>query len=223
MKVLDLFCGVGGASHGYFLAGATHITGVDIEAQPQYPYTFVQMCAVEFLRTQDISQYDFIHASPPCLAHTLANATAKKKGKRYEDFIDIIRELLIASGKPYCIENVPNAGLKNAVRLQGAHFGLPIIRKRDFECNFFLLCPASINQKNEVMQGKSVTVAGNAYQNGSPFKGKLKGMENLTMLQTRKLAMQIPWASNKKQVNNAIPPLYTKYIFEMFLQQSKPK
>ncbi len=212
IKVLDLFCGVGGASEGYKLAGATEIVGVDIMPQPNYPYTFIQADAIEYLQQTDLSQFDFIHASPPCLAHTLANVAAKKQGKVYDDFIDQTRYLLIASKKPYCIENVINAKLKTTVRLQGAMFGLPIIRKRDFECNFFIMQPPYINQKNDVRKGRCVTVAGQGYKKGSPYKGKLKIMPNLTILGTRKIAMGINWAKTLQELNNAIPPIYTQYI-----------
>ncbi len=42
MKVLDLYCGGGGATEGMARAGAV-VTGVDINAQPEYPgfYNFL--------------------------------------------------------------------------------------------------------------------------------------------------------------------------------------
>ena len=64
MRLLDLYCGAGGCSVGYHRAGF-EVVGVDIEPQPNYPYKFIQMDAIEFLKTQDLSQFDVIHASPP--------------------------------------------------------------------------------------------------------------------------------------------------------------
>ena len=63
-KVLDLFCGVGGASRGYAEAGF-EVVGVDINPQPDYPYEFVQADAVQALRIY-ADQFDLIAASAPC-------------------------------------------------------------------------------------------------------------------------------------------------------------
>ena len=61
-KIVDLFCGEGGASYGYDLAGF-RVTGVDIEDQPNYPYRFIQTNA---LTARFLNNYDAIHASPMC-------------------------------------------------------------------------------------------------------------------------------------------------------------
>ena len=84
MKILDLYCKAGGgASAGYARAGF-EVVGVDIEDQPNYPYEFIKMDAIEFLKTQDISEYNAIHASPPCQAHTRAkHLSAARNGGKY--------------------------------------------------------------------------------------------------------------------------------------------
>lgn len=114
MKILDLYCKAGGASAGYARAGF-EVVGVDIVDQPNYPYEFIKMDAIEFLKTQDISEYDAIHASPPCQAHTRAkHLSAARNGGKYRDHKDLIqatRELLQKTGKPYVIENVVGAPL----------------------------------------------------------------------------------------------------------------
>lgn len=62
-KLLDLFCGAGGAGMGYYRAGFD-VTGVDIRPQSRYPFEFHQGDALEYLAAH-AEAFDVIHASPP--------------------------------------------------------------------------------------------------------------------------------------------------------------
>lgn len=67
MRALDLFCCAGGMSEGLRRAGF-EVTGVDIRDLAKYYRggTFVQADALTF----PFDGFDFVHASPPCQAHS---------------------------------------------------------------------------------------------------------------------------------------------------------
>ncbi|MHC5062180.1 MAG: DNA cytosine methyltransferase, partial [Planctomycetota bacterium] len=134
-RLLDLFCGGGGAAMGYHRAGF-EVVGVDIIPQPKYPFKFVQadalMYAVAFGR-----QYDVIHASPPCQAYSSITPDTSK----HKTMIAITRRVLQWMGKPYIIENVPGARreLVNPLMLCGTMFDVNVIRHRYFESKPMIL------------------------------------------------------------------------------------
>lgn len=147
-KLLDLFCKAGGCSHGYALAGF-EVIGCDKESQKRYPYRLIVADALKLLEMKRfISQFDAIHASPPCQLHSSLAHLPNFKPEKHEDLIAPVRELLKASGKPYIIENVPGAPLIEPFTLCGTMFGLrtdcgaELRRHRLFETNWFddLLC-----------------------------------------------------------------------------------
>jgi DNA (cytosine-5)-methyltransferase 1 len=78
-RLLDLFCGAGGCAVGYHRAGFDEIVGVDIKPQPRYPFEFVQAEALEYVREYG-ENFDAIHASPPCQAHSSMRFLGKGAG-----------------------------------------------------------------------------------------------------------------------------------------------
>jgi DNA (cytosine-5)-methyltransferase 1 len=211
-KLLDLFCGAGGASMGYHHAGF-EVTGVDKNPQPNYPFRFVQTNA---LTARFLRNYDAIHASPECQGYCWSTARHRAKGKTYSDDIPEVRRLLVASGKPYVIENVPTAPLQNPTYLEGPMFGLNVIRRRCFETNWWLPQPMYIKRKKTIMQQSKrdprmfikksayCSVAGNGADGWS------------CRLADWQEAMGIEWM-NREEIKNAIPPVYTKYIGKYLL------
>lgn len=135
MRVLDLFCGAGGAAMGLHRAWPdAEIVGVDIKEQPRYPFKFVLADAM----TYPLEGFDFIWASPPCEHYS--QCTPKKYRGNHADLIGPTRTRVQAAGVPYCIENVPSARrlLRSPIMLCGSMFGLKIKRHRFFELGGFV-------------------------------------------------------------------------------------
>lgn len=122
MRLLDLFCGAGGAAMGYHRAGFDEIVGVDINPQPRYPFDFIQADAL--MPPVDLTTFDLIHASPPCQAYTALRTSWN--AREHTGCLEETRTLLINSRRPYVIENVPGAPLGHSIRLCGTQFGLGI-------------------------------------------------------------------------------------------------
>lgn len=137
MKLLDLYCGAGGAAKGYYQAGF-EITGVDIKPQPRYPYNFIESDVLQ-LSSELLTEFDAIHASPPCQLFTAYRRKNETIGSLFDDLIEQTRVMLEETSKPYIIENVKDAPLNNPVVLCGSTFGLDIRRHRYFEHNFPLV------------------------------------------------------------------------------------
>lgn len=131
-RLLDLFCGGGGCAMGYHRAGFD-VVGVDHRPQPNYPFPFVRADALR--PPFDLRDFAAVHASPPCQAYSRATAWRGDRGA-HPDLIGAVREMLRASGRPYVIESVEDAGprLHFPVLLCGSLFGLRVRRHRYFEC-----------------------------------------------------------------------------------------
>lgn len=133
-RLLDLFCGVGGASAGYAAAGF-EVVGVDLVRQPEYPFTFVLADALTF----PLDGFDVVHAGPPCKRWTVARRVAEARFATlfdpHPDLLVPIRARLAAAGVPYVIENVPGTPLLEPVVYCGSSFGLGVRRHRLFESN----------------------------------------------------------------------------------------
>ena len=207
MKILDLYCGAGGVSTGLFQAGITEITGVDINPQPEYPsqLTFIQ-ADVTKLKPSFLKKFDFIWSSPPCQNYSFASAKARNLGKVYPDLVVPTRNLLLKSKKPFVMENVIQAPIRQDLLLCGEMFGLGVIRHRKFEIHGFkAIQPVHKKHRGKVSDGFYVTVAGH----GGDGKASLKSWQD---------GMQIHWMKNKKSLAESIPPAYSKYIIEQFLK-----
>ena len=203
MKLLDLYCGVGGASAGYAEAGF-QVHGVDLKHGKRYPYIYLRANVLDVLQDDNfIQQFDVIHASPPCQTHSITQHLRNAQGKTTSkvDLIPQTRAALIASGKPYIIENVPGSPLINPVQLCGSSFNLKVRRHRLFESNM----PIKGTGCNHRAQGRPIGVYG-SLNDQIPNGGRTA--VNIT---EARQAMGIDWAIWTELVE-AIPPVYTDYL-----------
>lgn len=204
MRLLDLFCGAGGAAVGYARAGF-EVTGVDIKPQPNYPFSFKQADALYMLQTGWVDMFDAIHASPPCQAFTQMSARWRGKGTKADEHLDLLTptlKLVAATGLPYVVENVPGARslMPEAITLHGGMFGLGVHRPRLFTTNFLLMLPTSAQTKDPVrVYGKA---------DGRRVWGETRAWHSL---EQGSEAMGIDWM-NVDELREAIPPAYTEFI-----------
>ena len=202
-RLLDLFSGAGGAAVGYHRAGFD-VVGVDNRPQPRYPFEFVQGDALEYVAAHG-SEFDAIHASPPCQAYTWAAHYQRTQGATYPDLVAATREALNATGRPWVIENVPGSPMRADYRICGCHVGLAEIRRvRWFETSWhgFALAPPCHHT------ALAITVTGHGTTSRSAHR--IRGLPNPTVAQIR-LAMGIDWMS-RDELSQAIPPAYTRFI-----------
>jgi DNA (cytosine-5)-methyltransferase 1 len=197
-KLLDLFCGAGGAAMGYYRAGF-EVVGVDIKPQPHYPFKFIQADAMTF----SLEGYDVIHASPPCQLYS--TMTPKYARQNHPDLLPKISERIRKSGMPYCIENVSGARklLDRPFMLCGSMFGLPTFRHRFFESSCWTLTP---NCKHD-FKPLFVTTAGKNSCHARPLRDGIKRKS----VKYAPMAYGIDWM-NFKELREAIPPAYTEWI-----------
>lgn len=216
VKLLDLFCGAGGAARGYQNAGF-HVTGVDYKQQRRYAGDmFIYADAYEWV-IRNASSFDVIHASPPCQRYS---PLAGRTGRGYPDSIARTREILQCTGKPWVIENVPDAPLIAPLVLCGTEFDLHAVvdptasdelfsgkrrwlrRHRHFESSLPLY-----NVDSDPCMCNKLPIGG-VYGDGGG--GQQERGFKFTSEQARE-AMEIDWMT-RRELSQAVPPAYTTFI-----------
>jgi DNA (cytosine-5)-methyltransferase 1 len=221
-RLLDLFCGAGGASAGYHRAGF-EVVGVDNEPHPDYPFEMIVADATTF----PLDGFDAYAGSPPCHDHSsLRHGQAAEHGTAWMLAHTIAR--FRATGRPWVVENVDSADLAGELRivLCGSQFGLGTVcrdgvyrqlrRHRQFASNVLLLQPGRCRHKGEPI---------GVYGNGGPGRRDRAGIRADTGRRAGyqgyrdecPAAMGIDWMKHH-DLAQAIPPAYTEYIGHQLLE-----
>lgn len=190
-RLIDFFCGDGGAGMGYHRAGFD-VVGVDIVARPRYPFTFIQA----------------VHASPPCKSE---NDLRHLSAVEHPNLLAPTLAALSSLGSPWIVENVASTRqMPGALVLCGSEFGLRsgdrwLKRHRRFQSNMPLMGAGGCNCRGRRIGG--VYGAGGGGQQNRGYKFHVaEGRE----------AMGIDWMP-QSSLCQAIPPAYTQFIGEQLL------
>ncbi|NBC33544.1 MAG: DNA cytosine methyltransferase [Alphaproteobacteria bacterium] len=162
IRVLDLFCGGGGSSHGAERAGAEIVCGVDgwDVAIKTFRQNFPKAKAIKAWMREDsspaeltggIGQIDLILASPECTHHTCArgakerNESSRATARFVLNFARALQPRWVIlenvvhmkkwAGYRALIDELENDYFVREQPLDAAHFGVPQTRRR-----LFLLC-----------------------------------------------------------------------------------
>lgn len=218
-RLLDLFCGAGGAARGYQDAGF-EVLGVDIKSQLRYVGDeFYQEDAIEIVESiaagfrrwlpddrpnLQLDNFDAIHASPPCQAYSGLTA---ERGK-HPDLIGRLRDALVQIDLPHVIENVPGAPLRSPVQLCGSSLGLPLKRHRLFETNFPLMAPGCAHGMHDPRRFK---IRQHGKERDTAFAYVFGGGQAGQTAEEWREAMGTPWMT-VDEMSEAIPPAFTEHI-----------
>lgn len=234
-RLLDLFCGAGGAAVGYHRAGF-EVVGVDIAPQPNYPFEFHRDNVFDaferdlpwqawrgFGRWTTTGEFDAIHASPPCQRWTRAQRHRKNESA-HPDLITPLRPLLEATVLPYVIENVEYCdALGDPVLLCGSMFDLDVQNHRLFEANWPLVPPVWPCRHGIWAKGR---FPGTPLGNGKPKGQTAMVVNRMASGVTHEMlanALGIDWMPARgkrpsKELSEAIPPAYTEFIGHQLMQ-----
>lgn len=209
--LLDLFCCEGGAAKGYQRAGF-HVVGVDLLPQPRY-------CGDEFVQGDALTvgadllasgRFHAVHASPPCQSYS---KNFKHLAAPQPMLIEPVRDLLVASGLPWVIENVEGAPLGQqddlfgsyGTQLCGTSFGLRVYRHRLFETSFPVTA-VPCQHRGHAMNPHNVAGREHMYAEFGRGVPEKRWAEE----------MGVGWMS-RHGARESIPPVFTEYLGGLLL------
>lgn len=220
-RLLDLFCGAGGAAMGYHRAGF-EVVGVDIAPQPRYPFEFHQLDAFDVLECVSVLNprdegFDAVHAAPlwyTAAAQTLASGTVAN----HQEQLPRVRALLAGVGLPWVLEN-GTLDRDCGHLLCGASVGLEIVKHMWFSTSFPLITPPCSHKHGGVADGTYV-----AFARGSSAARVRKGwrLPPRRTMREYKEAADLGWMAYKEAAL-ASPPAYTELIGAQLLDHLRAR
>lgn len=238
-RILDLYSCAGGAAAGYARAGLQPY-GVDMDAQPRYPFPFHQGDALRVLRVlragsgvafigpdgrrEVLGLQDFvaIHASPPCQTYS---STSSWHDKEHPALIEPTRDALRRAGLPYVIENVVGAPLQDPLRLCGTEFDmrapdvdgvmLKLVRHRLFESNIPL-------QGNGGCRHDRSVITASVYGNGGGWSTEYRDSPTrrsgyIPKTPVVRELLGIDWMT-KHEMSQVVPPVMAEHIGKQIIE-----
>lgn len=234
-RLLDLFCGAGGAGMGYHRAGFD-VVGVDIAPQPNYPFEFVRGDALRVWQSDrggftGHGIFDAIHASPPCQAFTQMSARYRGYGGKADSHADLLtptRAIFAELAIPWVIENVVGARdhMATTFSLHGGMFGLGVHRPRLFESNVVILAPKAPSTVEPIgvygtkPDGRVVWRNAGNYRKDAPHLASRSIIRAARSLEEAREVMGIDWMT-WAEIREAIPPAYTELIGHQLMSHVK--
>lgn len=230
-RLLDLFCGAGGAGTGYALAGF-EVVGVDIAPQPRYPFEFHLADALTF----PLEGFDAIHASPPCQHYTRLRSLPWLRDREYWESIPPTMARMAEASVPWVVENVNSTPARTAlggssITLCGTQFGLawpdgvPIYRHRVFASSEYLFMPEHRPHTVVLAHGRDRMDVRGGHVTGRRRAGTLNsgrivgGHQAATTGATS--PMGVDWMNGRESAQS-IPPAYTEWIGAQLIRSLAP-
>jgi DNA (cytosine-5)-methyltransferase 1 len=241
-KLLDLFGCEGGAGWGYGRAG-WDVYGVDMAGKfaKRYPFAFRKDDALDVLvrviegtpiafthpdgSIEWVKPEEFaaVHTSPPCQGYTRGNAGRETN---WPKLIPDVRALLTATGLPYVIENVKDAGpeMVDPVGLCGCMFDLStedtdgvtihLQRLRLFETNWGMTAPrACDHSQHEWVAGAYGGARRDKYEARYVRKGGYVPRDKDVVKRLLGVEHDMTWNG----LFECIPPAYSEHVGNQLL------
>jgi DNA (cytosine-5)-methyltransferase 1 len=140
---------------------------------------------------------------------TLADAGGKRI-RESEDLVDETRDVLLASGLPWVMENVKGSPLLNPLQLCGSSFHLGVRRHRLFESSHLLFGLPCAHKE----VGRPIAVYGDHPQQPGDKSYRINRARTLAEGQEAMGIDWMPW----KPLTQAIPPAYTNWLGRQLVQ-----